>query len=420
MSGTRRSSWLIARLLQQRAFAAGPIKSPTSMRRSESSTRDEVTPTLTRAVKFVRQYLGTVRAAYTEPEVLFFTERGAFQPMPPLKFFATSFLCVGALETYLLPIKPATLLELPDALSRLKAVLEHIPLTIPLMAAAGLFLAAIGPWLVLRPFKKDATLGRMLHAYCYQQGALLFPAYAALMLVFSFMTLAPAGPGSWTMAWRIVPIVWLVVTLFSYKWLLRAVRTITETGVFVAAVAVVLPAIMFGWAIDSWGPMTDYRVPSVSMSPTVNPGDRIIVNRWIYSFRPPAKGEIVAYYPGGPPTIYVFRVVGTAGDTVEMLDGALSINGVAVPRKPVEAVVIESASHRVFTESLNGREYSIALQDSFPRPNASAVVPEGHIYVLGDNRDNANDSRATGAVPLDAVVGHVYFKAVPFSEAGRL
>jgi signal peptidase I len=151
-----------------------------------------------------------------------------------------------------------------------------------------------------------------------------------------------------------------------------------------------------------------YVIPSPSMEPTLQKGDRVLVDRLTYHFREPRRGEAIVFrfdpndpanwtrdgnaivesldllaetlnvirQEGTPP--FIKRVVGVGGDTVELRDGALYVNG-------------------EFYEA--GYEY---VQD---RANGKWEVPEGTVMVMGDNRPNSNDSRRWGFVPLQAVIG---------------
>ncbi len=185
-----------------------------------------------------------------------------------------------------------------------------------------------------------------------------------------------------------------------------------------------------------------FSMPSGSMQPTIAPGAVLIVGKWGYgnygsygisvAHRPLSAeirhGDVIVFeYPVAPLIRYAKRVLGLPGDTVAYRRGQLSINGLAVKRTPV-ADFVDPAQATVmhqFEEQLSGARYRILHDRSertyfqvikdFPlrdncRIDAEGIeceVPDGHYYVMGDNRDNSVDSRAWGFVPARNVVGKV-------------
>ncbi len=148
-----------------------------------------------------------------------------------------------------------------------------------------------------------------------------------------------------------------------------------------------------------------FKIPSGSMLPTLLIGDHLMVNKFIYGIKVPFSGKVIIpikepkpgdvvvfKYPKNPKLDYIKRVIAVGGDTVEIRNKKIFINN-----KPFDD------KYGVFSDAR-----IIPLGES-PRDNmAPRKVPEGKIFVMGDNRDNSNDSRFWGFVDLDAVLGKAF------------
>lgn len=135
-----------------------------------------------------------------------------------------------------------------------------------------------------------------------------------------------------------------------------------------------------------------YKIPSGAMLPTIDIGDRILVNRFTYKINHPKRGDIVVFeYPVNPEIDYIKRLVAIAGDTVEIENKKLFINSI----EQVEDYVIHGDSKTLSSE------YS--ARDNF----GPITVPENSVFVMGDNRDNSHDSRFWGFVNTERIKGKV-------------
>ncbi len=153
-----------------------------------------------------------------------------------------------------------------------------------------------------------------------------------------------------------------------------------------------------------------YDIPSRSMFPTVRLGDHIFAVANVYTNRVPPRGQIVVFkFPKDPKIDYIKRVVGLPGDRIQLRDGRLYVNEQLVPREPVPDVGIEDPDGPhldIYRETLpGGATYLIAeTSDYTPSDNTDVfVIPDGTVFLLGDNRDHSSDSRnsdSVGFVPL--------------------
>jgi signal peptidase I len=171
-------------------------------------------------------------------------------------------------------------------------------------------------------------------------------------------------------------------------------------------------------------------VPSGSMEPTIFIGDRIFVNKLSYGLKVPyttwhvakwsgpQRGEIVVFYGPAPDhTRLVKRVIGLPGDRIEMTNGFLKItdsDGKVVPIRYEDATppvgdipaTMHRKAFRYYTEHIGDRSHTMALFDGRPSVRDGVFdVKQGEYFMMGDNRDNSNDSRFIGAVPREQILG---------------
>lgn len=174
------------------------------------------------------------------------------------------------------------------------------------------------------------------------------------------------------------------------------------------------PVLLFVLVIRSFV-FEPFRIPSDSMNPTLLDGDFIFVTKYSYGLRlpvtekkfietgTPERGDVIVFRKPQDPSInYIKRVVGLPGDVISYQQHRLTINGELVdleehPRAP--------ASAKRYLEQLGERLHEIQIRSARSTGDGEYTVPEGHFFVMGDNRDNSADSRVIGFIPETHLVG---------------
>lgn len=193
-----------------------------------------------------------------------------------------------------------------------------------------------------------------------------------------------------------------------------------------------------------------FNIPSGSMVPTLLVGDYLFVSKYSYGYSKyafpldlaefegrimasePQRGDVAVFRQPKQPSIdYIKRIIGLPGDTISVKEGILYINDTAVIRKKLSIEHLEDSFGRL----ANYQRYTEILPNGFSHPiversdeelydnTQTYVVPEGHFFAMGDNRDNSQDSRAMGAVgfvPMDNLVGKAQFIFFSTDGSARL
>lgn len=186
-----------------------------------------------------------------------------------------------------------------------------------------------------------------------------------------------------------------------------------------------------------------FKIPSGSMMPTLSIGDHIFVNKFIYGLRipftkihfldirEPERGDVVVFiYPVEEGKDFIKRIVGVPGDRIRINGKNTWINGEKLPKHPLEISPYPDDRRRLLVENdktqtipfvrgwqdfefyderLGQIEHLVQYERHLERPAFDAVVPPGHYFVMGDNRDNSADSREWGFVPAENIKGKAMF-----------
>jgi signal peptidase I len=293
------------------------------------------------------------------------------------------------------------------------------------------------PWVAVALSLLSAGVG---HLYCGRIAKGL-PLYFAWLLVPICITIAALLPPSPTL---FVVLVLLPVVIVSFVYLYAAIdacRVASRIGVDYslrdynrAAIYSLLIVVQMiysigliagvrGWVYEA------FMVPSNSMSPTILPGDRILARKLMPQDHIPKRGDLIVYNNPSPTGAIKFigRVVALAGDHLEIHGERVLINGKELEQDPVpdEGLTFlgDQMRGRVAMEVNAGHRYLVADADASDGGRAlgdfEATVPDRHIFVLGDNRGRAKDSRHFGTIHLSDIVGHVEYVYWPSQSWSR-
>ena len=201
----------------------------------------------------------------------------------------------------------------------------------------------------------------------------------------------------------------------------KTVRFLRQARSFLFVVLVVLS---FRSSIADWN-----DVPTGSMKPNILEGDRIFVNKLAYDLKlpfttwhlaewdNPERGEVVVFYSPADGIRLVKRVIGVPGDVLELRENRLYVNGKTAQYQPMDAAAAAEIQRQMgrdrsvpvlATESLDGQSHPMMLMPyayNEKRAYGPVTVPPGKYFMMGDNRDNSQDSRFYGAVDRSQIVG---------------
>ncbi|MBS0289885.1 MAG: signal peptidase I [Proteobacteria bacterium] len=170
-----------------------------------------------------------------------------------------------------------------------------------------------------------------------------------------------------------------------------------------------------------------FRIPSGSMKPTLLEGDFILVNKFDYGIRlpvigkkiikidEPKRGDILVFrFPKDPSIDFIKRVIAVPGDTISYVDKTVYLNGEPLKMESMGSVYdtdIDGHTYKMkqFKEQLKGRPHAVFVNEIESASMAQITVPEGMYFVMGDNRDNSEDSRRWGFVPESLILGKAFF-----------
>lgn len=166
--------------------------------------------------------------------------------------------------------------------------------------------------------------------------------------------------------------------------------------IFLDYAKVIILALLISFGIKTFV-ITSTIVDGRSMNPTVNNGDRLMVNKLFFMKKNITRGDIIDFYVPSAKKYYLKRIIGVEGDTVEIIKDRVYLNGEMLEENYVSTNV--TTPHNEKTKW---------------------VVPKGHVFVLGDNRSNSRDGRDLGTIPRSDIVGKIVLRYYPFNNFGGL
>jgi signal peptidase I len=169
-----------------------------------------------------------------------------------------------------------------------------------------------------------------------------------------------------------------------------------------------------------------FKIPSSSMLPSVMPGDYILLNKAFYKTQALRRGDVIIFtYPNDRRLYFIKRIAALPGDSIEIREGVVYVNDQPLNLRPLSVNELSDytpkADERIFEETSGTARYPILIDPSYADMTKS-IIPDGHCFVLGDNRGHSRDSRQFGPVPLADIRGrleYIYWPAKSWRRWGR-
>ena len=150
-----------------------------------------------------------------------------------------------------------------------------------------------------------------------------------------------------------------------------------------------------------------FEIPSGSMTPALQVGDRVLVNKWSYRFGSPHRGDLVVFsrpeHFDSVEDDLIKRVIAVGGETVTITDNRVLVDG-----QPIDEPYLAPGT------------VTQPIGEEGCTPEAPCVIPHGQVWVMGDNRTNSTDSRYFGPIPVSSIVGQAVFRVWPPGRVGGI
>jgi signal peptidase I len=174
------------------------------------------------------------------------------------------------------------------------------------------------------------------------------------------------------------------------KSVIEFVMDILETVVFIGSLFIVVYLFI----------MQPNQVKGASMDPTFNTGDYIFTSKVTYKFRPLHRGDVVVFKsPKNPDIEYIKRIIALPNDVIEVRDSEVYVNNTLLSEPYISAK-------------------TNLWEGGYLKNGEPLMIPDGEIFVMGDNRPRSSDSREFGPVPVSSIIGHVFYRYFPVDKIG--
>ncbi len=371
-----------------------------------------------------------------------------FQPRLTVREMGSSTSTLFCLSLFALVGLATMLFEI----GRSAATSEDMPAILLLISSAGLisivgfYVQSVLAGAVGRLLGSSASNSSVRRALALGAIPMVWAALIGLVLLVLNLLTGAAVLSQVATAVFAIACLWALITTTAMLMEVQGYGVVRALATLVSAVIIaglVLTVLFRGLVLQP------FKIPASSLMPTLLVGDHLFVSKYAYGYNgfsvfldepllsnrilssKPKRGDVVVFkLPKDNRTDYIKRIIGMPGDTIQLKQGIVYINGKAVPRKRVEDFQINSSgksrSARQYIETLpNGTSYRVL--DLEPQRGhfdntRPYKVPEGHYFVLGDNRDNSTDSRAMwaiGFVPLANLIGRAEFIYLSVSPDGE-
>lgn len=178
----------------------------------------------------------------------------------------------------------------------------------------------------------------------------------------------------------------------AVKIVINFVMDILETVVFVGSLFIVVYLFI----------MQPNQVKGASMEPTFQSGDYILTSKITYKFRSPERGDVIVFKsPKNPDVDYIKRIIGIPGDRITVKKGEVYINEIQLVEKYIS-------------------DKTNLWEGGFSQEGIVFTVPDGELFVMGDNRPRSSDSREFGPISFDLIIGEVFFRYFPANKTGLI
>lgn len=176
------------------------------------------------------------------------------------------------------------------------------------------------------------------------------------------------------------------------KKLIAFVMDILETVIFIGSIFVVVYLFI----------MSPHQVKGASMEPTFESGDYILTSKISYRMETPKTGDVIVFKsPKNPDVDFIKRIIALPGEQIKIADGTVYVNEQAIKESYIAA-------------------QTTLFEGGFIKNGVEETVPEGYLFVMGDNRPRSSDSREFGFIPIRQVIGKVFFRYFPPQKIGPI